>query len=76
MANTEISLEHIHHHFDSFKSILDQEEQHCDNLIRSTREEILTNEDEQSKIELADELNYFEEEAIKTHEENKQCRSF
>jgi len=73
MANVEISLEHIHNHFDSLKSILDQEQQHCDNLIRSTREEILTNEDEQSKIELADQLNYFEEETIKTHEENKQC---
>ena len=73
MADAQIPLQTIQNQFDSLKKILDQEQRHCDNLIQSIRKEIHASEDAQSAMELADQLNYVEEESVKTHEENKKC---
>lgn len=75
MADAQACLQTIQSDFDSYRNILDQDLQRCDNLIQSIRKEIFADENEQSKIELVKKLNYLEEEALKTHEENKQCRS-
>jgi len=84
-SNSEACLHFIHSKFDYYKKILDNDQQVCDNMIASIREQawLYNNDDEKfrlitsyDRIELANQLDYFEQEAFKTNEENKTCRNF
>ncbi|CAF1472375.1 unnamed protein product [Adineta ricciae] len=81
-SNSEACLQFIYSKFDSYKQVLDDEQHACEKLIASIREQICLydNDDEKLRamtgfnaIELANQLAYFEQEAFKTHEENKTC---
>jgi hypothetical protein len=83
-SNSEACLQFIYSKFDYYKKILDDDQQTCDHLINSIREQAClydNNDDERfrlitgfNRIGLANQLDYFEQEAFKTYEENKTCR--
>jgi len=82
-SNSEACLHFIYSKFDYYKQILDDDQQACDNMITSIREQACAynNDDEKLRsitgfngIELANQLDYFEQEAFKTYEENKTCK--
>jgi len=82
-SNSEACLHFIYLKFDNYKKILDNDQQACDNMIASIREQAYLYNDEKfrlitgyGKIDLANQLDYFEQEAFKTYEENKTCRKF
>lgn len=82
-SNSEACLHFIYSQFDTYKNILVHDQQICDELIVLIRQDIyLYNNytDEKFRLitgynrnDLFDQLNYFEQEAFKTNEENKTC---
>ncbi|CAF3205443.1 unnamed protein product [Rotaria socialis] len=86
-SNSEACLQFIHYKFDYYKNILDDDQQTCDNAIAFIRQQAcLYNGDDDDdddekprsitgfdRIQLANQLDYFEQEACKTSEENKTC---
>ncbi|CAF0832717.1 unnamed protein product [Rotaria sp. Silwood1] len=81
-SNSEACLRFIHSKFDYYKKILDDDQQACDNRIAFIRQQasLYNNDDEKlrsiigfDRIELANQLDYLEQEAFKTNEENKTC---
>jgi hypothetical protein len=81
-SNSEACLQFINSKFDYYKKILDDDQQACDNTIASIREQAcLCNNDDAKlqsitgfdRIGLTNQLDYFEQEAFKTYEENKTC---
>ncbi|CAF1092793.1 unnamed protein product [Rotaria magnacalcarata] len=86
-SNSEACLEFIHYKFDCYKRILDDDQQACDNAIAFIRQQACLyngsdddDDDEKlrsitgfDRIQLANQLDYFEQEAFKTNEENKTC---
>ncbi|CAF0792586.1 unnamed protein product [Rotaria sordida] len=81
-SNSEACLHFIYSKFDYYKKILDDDQQACDNMIAFIRQQacLYNNDDEKvrsiigfDRIELANQLDYFEQEAFKTNEENKTC---
>ncbi|CAF2421869.1 unnamed protein product [Rotaria sp. Silwood2] len=81
-SNSEACLHFIYSKFDYYKQILDDDQQACDNMIAFIRQQacLYNNDDEKfrsiigfDRIELANQLDYFEQEAFKTNEENKTC---
>ena len=84
-SNSEACLHFIYTKFDYYKKILDDDQQACDNKIASIREQacLYNNDDDKlrtitgfDRIGLANQLDYFEQEAFKTYEENKTCTHF
>jgi hypothetical protein len=80
-SNSEACLQFISTKFDYYKQILDDDQQACDHSIASIREQacLYTHSDEKFRLfalELANQLDYFEQEAFKTYEENKTCIYF
>ena len=81
-SNSEACLHFIYSKFDYYKKILDDDQQACDFMINNIRDQAcLYNDDEKlrliigfDRIGLAHQLDYFEQEAFKTYEENKTCR--
>ncbi|CAF4425426.1 unnamed protein product, partial [Adineta steineri] len=66
-----------------YKQILDDDQRACDSTIASIREQMYSynNKDEKLRsltgsdtIEFTNQLNYLEQEAFKTNEENKTCK--
>jgi hypothetical protein len=84
-SNSEACLHFINSKFDYYKNILDHDQQICDNLTTSIREQacLYTNDNEKFRLitgydrkEFVNQLDYFEQEAFKTYEENKTCKKF
>ena len=82
VSKSEACINFIYSKFDDYKKILDNDQQSCDNMIASIRKQLrLYNHDDEklrlltgfNKIELTNQLDYFEQEAFKTNEENKAC---
>ena len=71
-SDAEVSLRYIHSKFDSYTAILDRDQQACDDLIASIRDE--SELESNMDFERVNQLNYFEQEALKTYEENKTCK--
>lgn len=81
-SNSEACLQFIYSKLDYYKKILDDDQQACDKMITGIRQQafIYNNDNEKlrsitgfDRIELANQLDYFEQEAFKTNEENKAC---
>ncbi|CAF1288436.1 unnamed protein product [Adineta steineri] len=81
-SDSEACLQFIHSKFNSYKQILDDDQRACDSTIASIREQMYSynNKDEKLRsltgsdtIEFTNQLNYLEQEAFKTNEENKTC---
>ena len=82
-SNSEACLQLIYARFDQYKKILDDDQQACDQNIASIREQALLCHNDDLKlrsltglgtIELVNQLDYLEQEALKTYEENKTCK--
>lgn len=74
-SDADASRQYIHSKFDCYKAILDCDQQACDDLIASIRgESELQSNIDFDRIERVNQLNYFEQEALKTNEENKTCK--
>jgi len=82
-SNSEACLHFIYFKFDTYKNILDHDQQICDQMIDSIRKQIYSYNnynDEKFRLiidydrnDLFNQLNYFQQEAFKTYEENKTC---
>lgn len=83
-SDSEACLHFINSKFDHYNKVLDDDQQACANMIDFIRQQLCLYNNEHDdeklrsitgfdKIELVDQLNYFEQEAVKTNEENKTC---
>jgi hypothetical protein len=73
-SNSEACLHFINSKFDYYKNTLNRDQQICDNLIASIREQACLYTNDNDRKEFINQLDYFEQEAFKTYEENKTCR--
>ena len=69
-SSSEACLQFINSKFESYKQQLDREQQTTDRLIASVREQAAKTTNPEAFLQ---QLDYFEEESFKTHEENKTC---
>lgn len=81
-SNSEACLQFIYFKFESYKKILDNDQTTCDNMITSIRQQahLYNNNDGQFQLitgydrnDLFHQLDYFEQEALKTYDDNKTC---
>lgn len=82
-SKRESCLQFINFKFERYKKIIDDDQQACEQNIAAIRELImLCNNDDvrlqsitgYGTVELANQLDYLQREALKTHEENKTCK--
>lgn len=72
-SNSETCLHYINSKFELYKNQLDEEQHTSDQLIASIREQVASTRSNQE--EFLRQLDYLEEESLKTYEENKTCKN-